>query len=76
MARETAKETWGKPASVSNVLSNSGVGGATLWGGDLGFVGGNVKKTIEDAHGFPQTVDRSEGHAEGDGTWISVAAAT
>ena len=38
----TAKERWGKPASVGNIISVSGVGGINFWGEGLGLVGGNV----------------------------------
>ena len=64
LARETAKERGGGPASVRNVLLGSGASGVTLWGGDLSFVGGNVQKSGGGARGFPYTGDRSEFQAE------------
>ena len=45
-ARETAKERGGGHVSVSNVLLVSDAGGITLWGGDLGFVGGNFPEAV------------------------------
>ena len=53
--RETAKERGGGPASVINVISGSVPGVITIWGGDLGFVGGNVPEAGESASGIPQT---------------------
>ena len=62
--RETAKQREGRPASISNVLSGSGAGGITIWGRDLGFVGGNVPEAGGIARGIPQIDDRAEGKAE------------
>ena len=62
-ARETAKERGGGTTSVRNVLSSSGAGGVTLWGGDLGFVGRNFQEYGGGARGFNQTGDGSEGQA-------------
>ena len=56
-ARETAKEIRGEPASVSNVLSGSGAGGITLWGGELRFFGSNLLESGRSACGIPQTDD-------------------
>ena len=39
---ETDNDRGGVPARVRNVLSGSGTGGITIWGGDLVFVGGDV----------------------------------
>ena len=61
--RKTDKQRGSGPACVRNILSGNGTGGVTLWDGDLGFVGGNVQESRGGAHGFPQTVDGSEGHA-------------
>ena len=47
--RETFTDRGGRPASVRNFLLVSGVGGVTIWGGDLGVVGGNGKK-LEGVH--------------------------
>ena len=57
--REIAKERGVGTTSVRNILSSSDAGGITFWGGDLGFVGGDVLKSEISAHGLPQTYDRS-----------------
>ena len=57
--RETVKERGGRPVSVRNVLLGSSAGGVNLWGGDLVFVGGNVKESGGSARGFLQTGDGS-----------------
>ena len=65
----------GRPASVSNILSGSGAGGVNLWGGDLGFVGGNFQEVGGGTRGFPHTVYRPDVQAaEGRDpeTWGSV----
>ena len=62
-ARETAKERGGRTASVRNVLSGSGAGGITFWGGDLDFVSANVPKAGGSARGLPKTDDGAEGKA-------------
>ena len=59
--RETFTDRGGRPASVRNFLLVSGVGGVTIWGGDLVFVSGNVQEAGGGEHGFPQTGDGSEG---------------
>ena len=62
-SRETAKERGGGPASISNIPSGSGAGGITLWGGDLGFVGGDVPESGGSARELPQTDGGVEGKA-------------
>ena len=57
---ETAKERGGGPASVSNVLSCSGAGGITFWGGDLVFVDRNVLESGGISSGIPKTDDGAE----------------
>ena len=57
LARETAKEIRGVPASVSNFLSGSGAGGITLWGGELYFFCGNLPEAGGSECGIPQTDD-------------------
>ena len=57
LARETSKEIGGVTVSVRNILSGSGTGSFTLWGGDLGFVDGNVQEYGGGAGVFPQTGD-------------------
>ena len=44
-------EGGGVPVSSSCVLSGSGAGGVTLWGGDLGFIGGNFQESGGGEHG-------------------------
>ena len=55
LARKTEMERGRGPASVRNVLSESGAGGITLWGRYLGFVGGDVPEDVKSARGIPQT---------------------
>ena len=61
-AREISKERVIGPISVSNIISGSGSGGVTLWGGYLSFVGGNVQEAGGGARGFPHRVYESEVH--------------
>ena len=49
--------------SVSNAISGSVKCGVTIWGGDLGFVGGNVQEAGGGARVFPHTGHRSDGQA-------------
>ena len=58
--RETAKEIGGGPASVINALLGSGVGGITLWGRDLGFVGVEVPESGGSSRGLSHTYERAE----------------
>ena len=58
--RETSMKRRGRPASVRNIILVSGTGGVTLWGRDLGFVGGNVQEVGGGARVFLQTGDGSE----------------
>ena len=63
---KTFTEGGGESVSVSNILWGSGAGVVTLWGGDLGFVSGNVQESGGGAHGFPHTGDGKDGQlAEG-----------
>ena len=62
-ARETYTERGGGPMSVSNAISGSVKCGVTIWGGDLGFVGGNVQEAGGGARVFPHTGHRSDGQA-------------
>ena len=42
-AMETSTEGGDGSVSVGNILSGSDSGGVNFWGGDLGFVSGNVQ---------------------------------
>ena len=57
---ENPKDIGGVPTSVSNVLSVSGVGGINFWGGDLGFISGDVQESGGGARGFSHISDGSE----------------
>ena len=74
LAKETAKERRGGPASVSNVLLGSGVGGVTLWGGDLVFVSGNVQESGGVHMGFLGDFTGEKSMRQRDWTWRIVAA--
>ena len=50
----------GGSVSVRNILSGSGAGGVTLWGRDLGIVGGIGQYTGGGPRGFPQAGDGKE----------------
>ena len=63
--RENSTEEGGGAVSVSNVLSGSGTVSVTLWGGDLGFIGGNFQESGRGACGVPQTGDEKYGQVAG-----------
>ena len=58
---ETDKEVGGGTACVHNVLSGSGTGSITLWGGYLGLVGGDGPEAGGSARGLPKADNGAEG---------------
>ena len=56
---ETAKEGGGGATSVRNFLSSFYPGRTTFWDGDLGFVAGNVLKTVGGALGITKADNRT-----------------
>ena len=60
---ETVKEGGGGAISVRNVLSGGGPGSTTFWGGDLGFVGGDVPEAGGGSRGIPKEDNTIEGSA-------------
>ena len=61
--KETPTDGGGGSISVRNVLSGIGAGSVTIWGGDLGFVGGNIKESSGGACGVSNTCYKREGQA-------------
>ena len=55
---ETSKEGGGGSTSVRNVLLGSVPGSIDFWGGDLGFVGGDVLEAEGGAREFPKADNR------------------
>ena len=59
LSGETAKEGGGRATSVRNFLSSFCPGSTTFWGGELGFVAGNVLKTVGGALGITKADNRT-----------------
>ena len=59
-AGETTKEGGGGATSVRNILLGSGPGSLNFWGGDLGFVVGNVPEAGGAARGILKAYTRAE----------------
>ena len=64
-AGEAAPEGGGGATSVRHVLSIGGPYSPPLWGGDLGFVRGDVQEYGEGPRRFPKADNGSEGGATG-----------
>ena len=59
LAWEAATEGGGGATSVCHILSGSGLGSPTFWGGGLGFVGGNVLEAGGGTRVFPKADKRT-----------------
>ena len=73
--KKNSKERRVGPPSVRNVLSGSGAGGITLWGGYLAF-SEEMSQNLEGVHmGFLRQIMGQKEKRQREGTWISKALA-
>ena len=63
LTREAATAGGVGATSVRHVLSSGGPGSPPFWGGDLGFVRGDVQEAGGGTRGFPKVYNGEEGGA-------------